>query len=313
MENTTSELNVADPRSVAQHLIIQSEPQEEAPQEEPSDEFVEEVEAEAETDIEDEEYAEEEATLPDGPEEALFKVKVDGEERLVPEEELKRGYSGQKYIQQKMREVAEARKQVDAQMARAQQMEAQYAEAIKAYAERLQTTDPTPPPRSMRETDPIGYLEAMEDYRQEVDARQRLHQEQQLLAQREAQTQAQQRAEYVKAQTQVVLEQIPELRDAETAPKAIEAMMAEGRRRGFTDAELKGESDPRFVMALHELAKMRAQGNLGTNREVKRGAIKPGAKKSIVSTSKKRADAARQKSRTTGKTEDIAAFLLTKG
>ena len=78
MADTTSELNVADPRSVAQHLIIQSEPQEEAPQEEPSDELVEEVEAEAETEIEDEEYADEEATLPEGPEEALFKVKVDG-------------------------------------------------------------------------------------------------------------------------------------------------------------------------------------------------------------------------------------------
>ncbi|MEK9897028.1 MAG: hypothetical protein VW518_11500, partial [Burkholderiaceae bacterium] len=144
MENTTSELNVADPRSVAQHLIIQSEPQEEAPQEEPSeDELVEEVEAEAEADIEDEEYAEEESTLPDGPEETFFKVKIDGEESEVTDEELKRGYSGQKYIQQKMREVAEARKQVDAQMAQAQQMEAQYAEAMKAYAERLQTTDPT--------------------------------------------------------------------------------------------------------------------------------------------------------------------------
>ena len=123
----------------------------------------------------------------------------------------------------------------------------------------------------------------------------------------------QHKAEYVKAQTAVVLEQIPELRDKEAAPKAIEMMMDEGRRRGFSDAELKGESDPRFVMALHELAKVRAQGNLGTGREVKRGAIKPGAKKSVVSQSKKRADVARQQSRKTGKTEDIAAFLLTKG
>ena len=313
MDNTTSELNPANPRSVAEHLIIQKQSQEEAPQEETSEDLVEEVEAEAEADIEDEEYQEEEATLPDGPEEKFFKVKIDGEEREVTEEELTRGYSGQQYIQQKMREVAEQRKQVEAQMQQAQQMEAQYAQAMKAYAERLQTTEPTPPDKSMRETDPIGYLEAMEDYRQEVDARARLQQEQQLQAQREAQAEAQQKSEYVKAQTKVVLEQIPELRDAETAPKAIEAMMAEGRRRGFSDAELKGESDPRFVMALHELAKVRAQGNLANNREVKRGAIKPGAKKSIVSTSKKRADAAREKMRKTGKTQDVAAFLLTKG
>jgi len=184
---------------------------------------------------------------------------------------------------------------------------------MKAYAERLQTTEPTPPDIKMRETDPLGYLEQMEDYRQEVDARQKLQYEQQVQAQREQQLAAQQKAEYVKAQTAVVLEQIPELRDKEAAPKAIEMMMEEGRRRGFSDAELKGESDPRFVMALHELAKVRAQGNLGTGREVKRGAIKPGAKKSVVSQSKKRAEAARQQSRKTGRPEDIAAFLLTKG
>jgi len=313
VDNTTSELNPADPRSVAEHLLVQSEPQGEATPEETSEEIVEEVEAQAETEIEDEEYAEEEATLPDGPDESFFKVKVDGEEREVSEEELKRGYSGQRYIQEKMREVADARKQVESQIAQAQQMEQRYAEAMKAYAERLQTTEPTAPDIKMRETDPLGYLEQMEDYRQEVEARQKLQYEQQVQAQREQQLAHQQKAEYVKAQTAVVLEQIPELRDKEAAPKAIEMMMEEGRKRGFSDAELKGESDPRFVMALHELAKVRAQGNLGTGREVKRGAIKPGAKKSVVSQSKKRADVARQQSRKTGKTEDIAAFLLTKG
>ena len=312
MSDATSELNPADPRSVAEHLLVQSEPQEEATQDETSEELVEEVEAQAETEIEDEEHTDE-ATLPDGPEESFFSVKIDGEEREVTEEELKRGYSGQQYIQQKMREVAEARKDVEAQVAQAQQMEQRYAEAMKAYAERLQTTEPAPPDASMRETDPLGYLEAMEDYRQDVEARQKLQYEQQVQAQRDAQMEAQQKAEYVKAQTAVVLEQIPELRDKEAAPKAIEMMMDEGRRRGFSEAELKGESDPRFVMALHELAKVRAQGNLGTGREVKRGAIKPGAKKSVVSQSKKRADVARQQSRKTGKTEDIAAFLLTKG
>ena len=311
MDNTTSELNPADPRSVAEHLLVSTEPQEEATPEETSEEIVEEVEAQAETEIEDEEYAEE-ATLPDGPDENLFSVKIDGVEKEVTVEELKRGYSGQQYIQQKMREVAEARKEVEAKVVQAQQMEQRYAEAMKAYAERLQTTDPTAPDIKMRETDPLGYLEQMEDYRQEVEARQKLQYEQQVQAQREQQLAHQQKAEYVKAQTQVVLEQIPELRDKEAAPKTIEMMMEEGRRRGFSDAELKGESDPRFVMALHELAKVRAQGNLGTGREVKRGAIKPGAKKSIVSQSKKRAEVARQQSRRSGKTEDIAAFLLTK-
>ena len=311
MDFATSELNPADPRSVAAHLLVTTEePQQEATPEETSED-VEEVEAEAETVIEDEEYAEEETTLPEEPQ--SFTVKVDGEDQEVNLTELKRGYSGQAYIQQKMREISEQRKQADATIAQAQQAEQRYAQAMKAYADGLNKSEPKPPDASMRESDPFGYLQGMEDYRQEVEARQKLQQEQHVQSQREAQALAQQQQNHVKQQTQVVLERIPELRDQNTASKAIEMMMGEGRKRGFTDKELQGASDPRFVEALHDLAKLRSQGNLAPHREVKRGAIKPGSRKTPISRSLKQAEAARKQMRKTGKTEDIAAFLLTKG
>jgi hypothetical protein len=310
VDTATSELNPADPRSVAEHLLVTTEEPQEATLEETSED-VEEVEAEAETVIEDEEYAEEEATLPEEPQ--SFTVKVDGEDKEVNLEELKRGYSGQTYIQHKMREIAEQRKHAEATVAQAQQAEQRYAQAMKAYADGLNKSEPKPPDASMRESDPFGYLQGMEDYRQEVDARQKLQQEQHVQAQREAQSMAQQQQNHVKQQTQVVLERIPELRDKETAPKALEMMMGEGRKRGFSDAELQGASDPRFVEALHDLAKLRTQGNLASGREVKRGAIKPGSRKTPISRSFKQAEAARTQMRKTGKTEDIAAFLLTKG
>ena len=47
------------------------------------------------------------------PEETLYTVKVDGAEEKVTLEDLKRGYSGQKYVQQGMQKAAEARKEAE--------------------------------------------------------------------------------------------------------------------------------------------------------------------------------------------------------
>ena len=49
----------------------------------------------------------------DEPAEQLFTVKVDGREQQVPLSELLRGYSGQAYIQQGMKQVAQARTEVE--------------------------------------------------------------------------------------------------------------------------------------------------------------------------------------------------------
>ena len=313
MADTTSEMDPTDHRSVAEHLILQTEPQQEATPEETSDEEVvaeeEQVEAQAETDT-DEEYDEEEATIEAEPD--LVTVKVNGEERQVTPDELKRGYSGQAYIQEQMRELADQRKSMQAQFEQAQNMEQRYAEAIQQYAQKLTTSDPIMPERSMRDTDPIGYLEAMDDYRLAMSERQQLQQEQSALAQRKEQEKIQQQNQYVQEQTHIVLERIPELKDPEKAPKAIERMMDEGRKRGFSEAELKAESDPRMVEALHDLAKLRAQGNFTSKKEVKRGAIKPGAKRSAVSQSAKKVDAARQAMKSSGSTQDAARWIMTR-
>ena len=314
MENTTSEMDPTDHRSVAEHLILQTEPQQEAPPKETSDEEVvveeEQVEAQAETDA-DEEHDEEEATIEAEPDD-LVTVKVDGEERQVTPDELKRGYSGQAYIQKQLSELAEQRKSMQTQFEQAQNMEQRYAEAIQQYAQKLTTSEPQMPERSMRDTDPIGYLEAMDDYRLAMSERQQLQQEQSALAQRQEQEKIQQQNQYVQDQTHIVLERIPELKDPEKAPKAIERMMDEGRKRGFSEAELKAESDPRMVEALHDLAKLRAQGNFTTKKEVKRGAIKPGAKRSAVSQSAKKVDAARQAMKSSGSTQDAARWIMTR-
>ena len=120
---TTEPINGNDLEAVAANLIM------EAPQNQPKapveaveatdddqtyadeidDEGVDDVEASSD-DIDDDEGIEiEESDV--GPE--LYTVKVDGEERKVTLDELKREYSGQKYIQKGMQENAELRKQYE--------------------------------------------------------------------------------------------------------------------------------------------------------------------------------------------------------
>ena len=313
MTDTTSNYADGDYRSVAENLIISEQPTEEAPQE---TETPEELAAEAqpaEVIIEDEEETQEQSETQFEPdEERLYTVKVDGKERQVSEQELTRGYSGQQYIQEQMRSLAEERKSVQSAIEAARQNEQRYAEAVEQYAQRLSTTDLQPPDKAMRKTDPIGYLEAMDDYREAMAERATVQQQQLEAQNRQAHEQQTQRQAYIQEQTQVVLEQIPGLKDPERAPQLLSAMMEAGKAYGFSEAEMRQESDPRIVKALHDLAQVKQRGNVDV-AEVRRGAIKPGAKRSDVPTREKKANAARQAMKRSGRPEDVARFLLTGG
>mgnify|MGYP004193183473 CR=1 FL=1 len=311
MDTATTELNANDHKSIAEHLIMQPA---EAPVEQTSDEaVVEETMSDDQID-QPEEITEdyEEATEPEAeaePTERMYTVKVDGEFREVTEQQLTQSYSGQQKIQQGMRDLAEQRKAVEAAQAEAHETSNAYAQALAQVNERLQTDDLTPPDKSLRETDPIGYLEQMEDFRAAQAERQTLQQQQYLLQQqRQAQQQAQ-RDQYVQEQAANLMERIPILKDPVKGPEMISGMMKTGVKYGFSEAEMKTESDPRYVTVLHALHQYESRGNV-QSAEVKRGAIKPGAKRSQSTSQQKQAQAARSQMKRTGSTSDVAAWIM---
>lgn len=313
VSDTTTEMNANDHKSVAEHLIMQPA---EAPVEQTSDEAVVE-ETMSDDQIDQPEEITEEYEQADEPEvqaepERMYQVKVNGELREVTEQELTQSYSGQQYIQQQMREVAEQRKAVEAAKAEAHETSNAYAQALAQINERLQTDDLTPPDKSMRETDPIGYLEAMEDFRAEQAERQTIQQQQYLLHQQQQAQQAAQRDQYVQQEAANLMERIPILKDPVKGPETISAMMKTGARYGFSEAEMKHEADPRFVTALHALHQFESRGNV-QSAEVKRGAIKPGAKRSQSTSQQKQAQAARSQMKRTGSTQDVAAWIMNSG
>ena len=313
MSDTTTEMNANDHKSVAEHLIMQPA---EAPVEQTSDEaVVQETMSDDQIDQPEqitEDYEQAEPEVYDEPQERVFTVKVNGEMREVTEQELTRDYSGQQYIQQQMREVAEQRKAVEQAKLEAHETSNAYAQALAQVNERLQTDDLTPPDKSMRETDPIGYLEAMEDFRAAQAERQTLQQQQYLLHQQQQAQQSAQRDQYVQQEAANLMERIPILKDPVKGPETISAMMKTGAKYGFSEAEMKNEADPRFVSALHALHQFESRGNVDT-AEMKRGAIKPGARRSQSTSQQKQAQAARSQMKRTGSTQDVAAWIMNTG
>ena len=313
MSDTTTEMNANDHKSVAEHLIMQPA---EAPVEQTSDEaVVQETMSDDQIDQPEqitEDYEQAEPEVYDEPQERVFTVKVNGEMREVTEQELTRDYSGQQYIQQQMREVADQRKAVEQAKLEAHETSNAYAQALAQVNERLQTDDLTPPDKSMRETDPIGYLEAMEDFRAAQAERQTLQQQQYLLQQQQQAQQSAQRDQYVQQEAANLMERIPILKDPVKGPETIANMMKTGAKYGFSEAEMKNEADPRFVSALHALHQFESRGNVDT-AEMKRGAIKPGARRSQSTSQAKQAQAARSQMKRTGSTQDVAAWIMNSG
>ena len=128
MVDETNPINGNDLGAVAESLIVNT-PTNPEPKAEEVVEATEDTQTEAIEDAEviedaieasddseivsdDEEY--EVAEEPEVQEEPLYTVKINGEERQVNLEELTRGYSGQKYIQESMAENAKMRKETDA-------------------------------------------------------------------------------------------------------------------------------------------------------------------------------------------------------
>ena len=159
----------------------------------------------------DEEY--EVAEEPTVQEEPLFTVKVNGEERQVNLEELTRGYSGQKYIQESMAENAKMRKEAET----IAQQATQERQMLRQMMQQLQAggMPPVPeyPPEELRNSDPLGYLEKEAEYRRAVDKRQQWEQQVKVLNQKQAEEEARKHNENLSHQAMRLAEWMPEFKD----------------------------------------------------------------------------------------------------
>jgi len=251
----------------------------------------------------------------DSHDEDILTVKVNGEEVEVTLEDLKRSYSGQKYIQQGMQQAAEQRKEVEAQYGQLQQAQQQLQQVLQAaQSGQLNLTPPTPPSRELFEQDPIGFMDEKLRYEEDLQS---FQQNQQMLKQTmEQQEQINQQAlqQTVQREMEALTQVDPDFADPVKAGEVKEKMLNFARNVGFSDEDIKGITDHRALLVLKKAAlydEMKANKPKALEKAKKaRPYVKSGAKKSQTSRSKKAAQAKADRMKQTGSVDDVANFLI---
>ncbi len=327
-EETTNPINGNDFEAVAENLIM-DEPQN------PTEETTETVEATEEDQIEteeveaveedaieasddsdeefdDEEY--EETEEPEVQEEPLYTVKVNGEERQVNLDELTRGYSGQKYIQEGMASVANQKKENE----RLQAEVSQERQALQQMMQQLQAEGvpqvPEYPSEELRASDPIGYLEKEAEYRRAVDKRQQYERQVQFVAQRNAQEQEMQKQQRLSQEAMRLAEWMPEYSDPDKRRELILDMSNKAKKHyDLTDDMIATVQTAEEVRILNDALKWRElqSGKSKAQKKVE-GArpIKPSAKRAASAGKTSRAKKARAAMEQSGSIDDVANFLI---
>lgn len=285
--------------------------EEEADAEEVADEAdAEEAEADDEAEEAEEDDDGEETDADEKPE--TFKVKVDGEEVEVTLDELKRDYSGQKYIQKGMQQAAEARKQAESLYNTLQNERQQFLATLQQVQQQGIIEPPQKPSAELLDQDPIGYMQ--ENAKYEAKMAEYQQQQRQLQEQAARQQQLAQQAHQVQVQEQAkrLVEMIPEFADAEKASQIKNDLLRTGTEAyGFSAEELSSIVDARMVKVLHDAykwqqlnsGKAKAKKQPAPSKNVKPKARRPEPQKVVR---RKKLDAARR----SGKPEAFVDLLL---
>ena len=225
--------------------------------------------ADASSDETDPEQSEEEGDSEEGEQPQVFTVKVDGKEVEVTLDELQKGYSRTQDYTRKTQQIAEARKQTDAELQEVRAEREQYAQLLGALqAQVQQAAQPNIDWDRLYNEDPIEWVRQREVMRENQEKAAAIQSEQQRLAQLSQREQLQQREMLLAQEQEALVAAIPEWKDSKKA-QAEKAMLVQfGQKVGFTSDELKNVIDHRAVVMLRKAA-------LYDQMMSKRGQIKP--------------------------------------
>lgn len=243
-----------------------------------------------------------------------YTVKVDGEERQVDLEELTRGYSGQKYIQKGMSEVAQQRKQFEA----LQQQVDQERQVLYQMVQQVQTQGipavPEYPSEELRESDPLGFQEQAEAYRRGMELRTQWEQQASYLAQQEQARNEQLNNQFLEQQAMRLAEWMPEFSDPEKRSAFIQDVTTKAKKHyQLTDEQIGTVRTAEEVMILNDALKWRElQANKPAAQQKAEGArpvVKPAAKRAANAGKATKAKQATQAMNKRGGIDDVANWL----
>lgn len=248
------------------------------------------------------------------PEVRTYRVKVDGEELEVPEDELLKGYSRTSDYTRKTQKLSEERKTLEseAQAVRAEREE--YSKVLNGLKAQLQSVH-EPDWEKLANEDPIEFVKQKELHRDRKEKLAEIAREQQRVA--ELQSHEQQRAfqSYIQEEQVKLTHAIPEWKDAEKARAEKEKIAQFAISLGYSEADIAQIYDHRAVVALRKAA-LYDEMMAGAKRQtetVKSGPkpVTPGTP--LSATKAKEFSKQRDQLSRTGKVDDFARAFKTLG
>ena len=319
MAKDTTEPKITDIESAVSSIV---EPVEETTEEVLEVQETEEISAEPETEeVEEEEVeasSEDDEDLIDEPsqeeaEEEFYSVKVDGQEAQVTLDDLKQGYSGQKYVQQGMQDVANKRKEAEDVYTALNNERQQMAELYQSLQNGGLAQPPEKPTKELFDADPIGYMKENLEYEEKKGAYDNKMAQLQQVSQQNSEASQNARQAYLQEQMQILQKEIPEFADTKKAGKLKDQLVSVGSNHyGYTNDEISNITDARAIKVLNDAMKYQDIIAGKTKAKVKtqsaKPVLKPGAKKTAMPNAKIRS---RQKAklRKTGSMEDAVSLI----
>ena len=270
-------------------------------------------EADYET-VDEDEYTDEPAVPVEVSDDVELEVKSDGQTRKENQQELKSGYAGKDDVKKGRERQAPARKELG-QMKQARQQEREHVWRRLSRTKKWSMTQaPRKPAKELQDSDPLGYLEQMEQYREQSAQYETFQREaQQMKQQKEAQD-AQAQQVYVEQQAEALKQEIPELRDPEKSKKLLSDIHSTATGYYGVPEEIVGALSHgwefkimRDAVAYRKL--MASKGKVEEKSKSARPMVKPGAKRTEDGKAKQRQQA-RSRMKKTGDVSSVAKFLL---
>ena len=321
MEETTESNLDGSIESAAEALLQQPETEENEVEE---DQVAPEIETEdAEEDEHEEEHEEDEDDITEDaedeeddavPESQTFTVKIDGEEKAVTLDELKQGFSGQKFVQKGMQENAQARKQTEQVYNALLESRQQVTELFSKLQNGGVTRQPIKPDIAMLDTDPIGYVEQNARFEQNMMAYQNEMQQFQQVQNDQLHAQNLALEAHRNQEMTKLLEIMPDLKDPTKGKVMRDQMLSVGNEYGYGPEEISAIIDHRAIRVLEDARKYReivagkSKAVAKATQKKRTQPLKAGSKKASSSQKELRNKQSRLKN--SGSIDDAVAMIL---
>ncbi len=226
--------------------------------EEPADDQPADDQAEEEAEAEGEEQPEEEA--PKHLDVYTVAILIDGKPSEVTLGELKRNYSGAKYVERNIQEAVEYRKANEAATYRTYAVLQQQVDHLKAIEEVWNKfATPQADLESLRHQNPQAYALKRVELIEAQEKAQKIQQEISNRQSQQAEIVAHAKAQRVDDETRILLQKLPALADPQKAPIVMGKIREVAQSYGVSDEELNGLDGHVPLMVLAELAWRRDQ------------------------------------------------------